>query len=440
MSLRFDTGSLRAVVTQDGFLSADAVLAKPGVYEYRNPDGSIRREYIPPEELFAQDSLDSLEADPVTDEHPSEMVSARNYRSLSMGSVSRARNDGGVLVAPVKVYDMALSGRILSGEQSQLSLGKRIQYDPIPGVTPDGQRYDGVQRNIRYNHLAVTRKARLGDDISFRFDSADYMYMTDRIDADADAGRKKNMKFKTLQVYDSKTIQVPEHLFPYFKKMVDRKDSESEILAFAEQVRTDAEEKESLSQRIEKLEKAQSQHSYPAGGQPVPQGPGSGQGAQPASTGGVTPGDGSDSGGDAARGDSVEPGASELKARLDALEAKNKKLEEELKNSGARMDSAMMERSRLERIAVSMIPDTRTDSMDNRGIKLAIIQKALPFDQGTRIDSLEDVVINARFDAAVEVARVAPYRQPVQVDAGDRVDSATVEKYKNEEFWGGTGE
>jgi hypothetical protein len=55
----------------------------------------------------------------------------------------------------------------------ELSVGYRCEYDPTPGTAPDGTRYDGVQRNISGNHLAVTGKGRAGSEVCLHFDSAD---------------------------------------------------------------------------------------------------------------------------------------------------------------------------------------------------------------------------------------------------------------------------
>ena len=82
---RIDRGGLgRARRTDDGRLIADAYVTRSGVFAYRQPDGSIMREWRPPEEVFRPDSLETLEAVVVTHEHPPEMISPDSSMSLSV--------------------------------------------------------------------------------------------------------------------------------------------------------------------------------------------------------------------------------------------------------------------------------------------------------------------------------------------------------------------
>lgn len=53
-----------------------------------------------------------------------------------------------------------------NGKQKQLSASYHYDADMTPGVTPDGQSYDGVMRNIRGNHVALVREGRAGPDVA----------------------------------------------------------------------------------------------------------------------------------------------------------------------------------------------------------------------------------------------------------------------------------
>ena len=50
----------RPTKTPEGFLRAEAFIAKPGVVSYTLSDGKTRREYIPPETIFDADSMASF--------------------------------------------------------------------------------------------------------------------------------------------------------------------------------------------------------------------------------------------------------------------------------------------------------------------------------------------------------------------------------------------
>lgn len=104
---RFDSVVLgKPVLTPQGFLRVPANLTRVGVLKYRRQDGTIVRELRHPDEVFKADSLASLGAVPVTDKHPSEMVSPRNVRTLAVGHVSESvRRDGRFVAADVIVED-----------------------------------------------------------------------------------------------------------------------------------------------------------------------------------------------------------------------------------------------------------------------------------------------------------------------------------------------
>ena len=69
--IRYDRSSIgKTFKTSNGFLRTDAVITRTGIFKYKNPDGTIRRELRRPEEVFKQDALDSIKMIPVTNNHP----------------------------------------------------------------------------------------------------------------------------------------------------------------------------------------------------------------------------------------------------------------------------------------------------------------------------------------------------------------------------------
>lgn len=175
MAYREDRVSLRPPRRlADGRLRADAWLTRTGVFEYVEPGGKVRREYRPPDEVFHPESLAAYEGLIVTDEHPPEPITLQNaarYRRGQTGEI--ARRDGDHVAAALYVDDPGLISAMERPHRPKrdLSVGYNIQYDETPGVTPDGQRYDAVQRNIRPNHVAVVEKGRAGT-ARVRLDSA----------------------------------------------------------------------------------------------------------------------------------------------------------------------------------------------------------------------------------------------------------------------------
>src|ERR1700760_383647 len=89
-AVRLDLGSgefTETKTTPQGGLAVRANLTRTGVFEYRQPDGSTRREYRPPEEVFAPDSLATLAHATMTEEHPTK-VTPGNWKAVSIGHVA----------------------------------------------------------------------------------------------------------------------------------------------------------------------------------------------------------------------------------------------------------------------------------------------------------------------------------------------------------------
>jgi uncharacterized protein len=148
-----------------------AHLTRTGVLEYRNPDGSVRRELRIPSEVFDSASLATLEDAPVTNEHQG-MVTAEDYHSKAAGHVSGSpRADGGRISANLVIQDATLIADIDVGSKREVSCGYHCKLDHSPG-TYEGAPYDCIQREIRYNHVAIVPRGRAGSDVALRLDSA----------------------------------------------------------------------------------------------------------------------------------------------------------------------------------------------------------------------------------------------------------------------------
>lgn len=163
MATRYDLGTLRPAQTRgDGRLIVDAHITRSGVFSYRNPDGTTRREYRPPDEVFKADSLSTFALVPVTNDHPPEGVTSRNARKYAVGSVGEnVRQDGDHVTAQLVVFDQGVIDAMARGKRD-VSCGYECDLDETPGVTPSGERYDAIQRNIVGNHLAIVSVGRAG--------------------------------------------------------------------------------------------------------------------------------------------------------------------------------------------------------------------------------------------------------------------------------------
>ena len=176
MQFRFDRSSLPAsfLETPEGYVRVRGTFSRSGCQTYTNPDGSKRVEYRPPEEVSRPDSLLSMGGLPVTLEHPPQLLTPDTVRQHTRGhSGTQVEFTDGFVHGTVTLTDREAIEAVKRRDAVELSVGYRCDYDPTPGKAPDGTRYDGVQRNISGNHLAVTRQARAGSEVRLHFDSAD---------------------------------------------------------------------------------------------------------------------------------------------------------------------------------------------------------------------------------------------------------------------------
>jgi len=153
---RFDRVAFTATRTPEGFIRDTPIVGRAGILRYKNADGTDRYEYRPPEEAFKAESLASLLGKPITVGHKA-MVDSENAASVKpIGTVlSEGRQDDGLIRADIVIYNLDTDAR-------ELSCGYTLDLDEVSGTTPDGQHYDAIQRNIRYNHVAVVPKGRAG--------------------------------------------------------------------------------------------------------------------------------------------------------------------------------------------------------------------------------------------------------------------------------------
>jgi hypothetical protein len=158
-------------MTDEGYLIAPGNLARTGVQEYRafelglDVDGmdpmKVIRLHRPAEEVFNPTSMASFESKPITIEHPKEAVTSDNWSELAKGEVRDVTRSGDLMTGTLLVRAKDAIEAVQTGKV-QLSNGYTFELDMTPGQTADGRAYDGIQRNIRGNHVALVDAARCG--------------------------------------------------------------------------------------------------------------------------------------------------------------------------------------------------------------------------------------------------------------------------------------
>ena len=152
--------------TNEGFLIDHPIVTTVGIFEYMNPDGSIRRELRLPEEVFAPESLESYKGKPIIVTHRAGRVTTDNVEKETIGTMLTAAVKDG---ENVRVEIVIHNTDALKTGLRELSLGYDLDLDETPGEW-NGQPYDAIQRNIRVNHLALVSAARAGEQARLNID------------------------------------------------------------------------------------------------------------------------------------------------------------------------------------------------------------------------------------------------------------------------------
>lgn len=175
--IRFDFGTIaKPHRTDDGVLLAEATFARDGVLEYRKPDGSTQKELRLPETNRDPATLTSFGLSPMTTEHPPVLINKDNAKDFRSGiTLQNVRYEniegkGGFVRGQVAVMDSDAIALIESKEKVELSAGYTCDLEEKSG-TWKGQHYDAIQRNVKVNHVALTRRGRAGADVRLHLDS-----------------------------------------------------------------------------------------------------------------------------------------------------------------------------------------------------------------------------------------------------------------------------
>jgi hypothetical protein len=379
MAIRFDRGELQKPVKQsNGWLRVDGYLTRTGIFEYLQPDGTKRREYRPPEEVFKEDSLETFAMVPVTDTHPPVMLDAGNTTQFARGAVSdTVKRDGDKVRASLLITDAALVAKLEAKDATQVSCGYICDVEDTPGEF-QGQKYDSIQRNIRGNHVAIVPHGRAGAEVRVRMDGSATMDpgacekcggMADKCDAATkccDActhpaakadGADRVYRVKNSGANDLDTTNEAhgaQGQVPMSKIRIDGVDYDPSTEAFAQ----------ALAKRDEKIAADMA--------------------ALKSSLTEAT-----------AKADKAE-------GRADAAAEALKKAEADLKELPAKVRSDMAARAELDaRARVILGKDAKLDSVSPLEVRKMVLAKLSP---ELKLDGRSEAYVEARFDAALEAA------------------------------------
>lgn len=349
--------------TNEGFLRGRAIVTSIGVFTYKRKDGTVQRELRLPEEVFSLSTLNSMKLKPVTLNHPTELVTIDNADKLQVGSLGdnpswtkewEHRNWEEVTDGINCAIDMIITKKdaidaVLNGKQA-LSMGYTCDLEAAqPGAAWCGIEYDFIQRNIRYNHCAIVDAARAGDNakIELRADSEDAVLEDMVFYKKTDGGTQMLKKINLDGIEYEAEAEVIKAL-----QRADEKAKKAEEDA--------CEQKKAMDKKVADLEDKEKE---------------------------------------------LEKRISELEAERDAANEKKDAAEAELEKVKAdsadpkRLDEAVNAKIELLHNAEKANVEVKAD-MSDMDIKKAIINSAFP---NAKFDGKDDVYIQARYDATVEM-------------------------------------
>lgn len=209
--VKIDAKNLK--LDDNGFFRAKAFATRTGVFTYKKADGTIYNELRLPEEVFNDESMMTLEMVPITNNHPADkLVTPTNAKKLQVGMTGKVSKNDNFIETNIVVTDQSTIDDIMSKGKVELSCGYFADMEETAGVW-EGQRYDCIQRNIRYNHLAIVDKGRAGREAKIHIDGDDAVEVLE-------IKKEIEMKLKPIKL-DGKEYNVDAETAEDLQKKID---------------------------------------------------------------------------------------------------------------------------------------------------------------------------------------------------------------------------
>ncbi len=209
--------------TEDGYLVGDVRCARTGIQTYLGvelglPTMDAISVYRPESEVFSRDSLATYPNKPMSNDHPPDNITADNWKQYAGGDLGdEVVRDGEFVKVPFKMMDADLIKAYRSGKR-EVSMGYTAEIEFGDGVTPDGEPYQAMQKNIRINHMALVDRGRAGSQCRIG-DGAKNWGASPITKVLGD----KNVDLKTL-IVDGLTVETTQDGLASVNKIIDAKN------------------------------------------------------------------------------------------------------------------------------------------------------------------------------------------------------------------------
>lgn len=170
VEIRNDGNKLKR--NENGFVRIPVYATRIGVFEYLDAKGNVIREGRLPQEVFNHESMQTIKGIPVTNDHPDiGLVDTNNAKQFTVGFTSDRVDvaENKYIMTEITITDEMMI-REIEANKLQVSMGYTVEKEDSKGEI-DGETYDVIQKNIRYNHLAIVEVGRAGEEVRVRLDS-----------------------------------------------------------------------------------------------------------------------------------------------------------------------------------------------------------------------------------------------------------------------------
>ena len=236
----------------DGSITSSAIITRAGIFEYRLPDGTVQKEFRSPEEVFKADSMASAKLLPITNQHPPTVfvdpATVKQYRIGSTGENVECVDNN--LAITIKIDDQDGIKAVDNGRR-EFSCGYEAVTLKQDGMW-QGERYTHVQKDIKYNHLALVDQGRAGHVASLRLDAADAIQVAEPT---AEPKGKKTMS-EQVRLDDGFDYDASKQVKAAYEGLkAKRDDLQVKLDAATEASKTAAAEKDTLQGKCDELQK-----------------------------------------------------------------------------------------------------------------------------------------------------------------------------------------
>ena len=234
---------------QNGYLKVPAYLTRTGVFDYATKDGKVFKELRPDDEVFNDESKTTLSDIPITNDHPAQFLNTRNTRGIAVGYTStEVISEDNKLKSTLTIYDQDTIDKIVNDGKREISCGYLADLEMTPGEY-NGQHYDAIQRNIRYNHVAIVDRGRAGSDVKMIIDGKDATFTIayQKLDSENKTYQNPNKEVENKQEKtEGNTMLV--------KIKIDGKEFEVDQIVADSLKKQETEEKEALKAKLDEAE------------------------------------------------------------------------------------------------------------------------------------------------------------------------------------------